>query len=157
LTKPIPEGYHTVTPMFVFKDARAAIAFYKRAFGATEKFVMPGPGGQGVMHAELRIGDSTIMMCDENPSCSNKSAESLGGSPISLYLYVNDVDAAFAQAVAAGGASQMPVQDMFWGDRIGALTDPFGHTWTLATHVADVTPDDLARGAEAMFAGAGKG
>ena len=156
MTKPIPEGYHTVTPMFVFKNSLKAIEFYKKAFGATEKHVMPGPDGKGVMHAEIKIGDSSIMLGDESPGCTNKSAETQGGSPISLYLYVKDVDAAFERAVAAGGKPHMPVQDMFWGDRIGAIHDPFGYSWTLATHVADFTPEEMARGAEAMFAGAGK-
>jgi uncharacterized glyoxalase superfamily protein PhnB len=156
MTKPIPEGYHTITPTFAFKNTRKAIEFYKKAFGATEKYVMPGPDGQGVMHAELKIGDSTIMLGDENPEYSCKSAETLGGSPISLYLYVKDVDAAFERAVSAGGTSQMPVQDMFWGDRVGTFLDPFGHRWSLATHVADVSPEEMARGAEAMCAGAGK-
>ena len=156
MTKPIPEGYHTITPMFVLKNSRKAIEFYKKAFGATEKHVMPGPDGKGVMHAEIKIGDSTIMLGDENPECTNKSAETMGGSPISLYLYVKDVDAAFQRAVSAGGTSRMPVQDMFWGDRVGSLQDPFGYSWTLATHVADVSPEEMARGAEAMFAGAGK-
>jgi PhnB protein len=157
MTKPIPEGYHTITPMFLFKNSHEAIDFYKKAFGATEKHVMPCPDGQGVMHAELKIGDSTIMMGDEHAERSCKSAETLGGSPISLYLYVKDVDAAFQRAVAAGGTSRMPVQDMFWGDRTGTIQDPFGYCWTLATHVADVSPEEMARGAEAMFAGAGKG
>ena len=117
MVKPIPEGYHTITPAFLFKDARKAIEFYKKAFGATERHVMPGPDGQGVMHAELKIGDSFIMMGEEGPHCPKKSAETLGDSPVGMYLYVKDVDAAFARAVAAGGASQMPVADQFWGDR----------------------------------------
>ena len=108
MVKPIPDGYHTLTPMFVFKDARKAIDFYKRAFGATEKFVMPGPDGKGVMHAELKIGDSTIMLGEERAECPNKSAQTLGGSPISLYLYVKDVDAAFRKALAAGGPRKCP-------------------------------------------------
>jgi PhnB protein len=156
MIKPIPDGYRTVTPIVVLKDSRKAIDFYKKAFGAVEKSVMPGPDGHGVMHAELKIGDSTIMLGDENPGCPQKSAETLGGSPVSLYLYVRDVDAVFERAVAAGGASQMPVQDMFWGDRAGSLTDPFGYTWMLATHIADLSPEEIARGAEAAFAGAGK-
>jgi uncharacterized glyoxalase superfamily protein PhnB len=106
------------------------------------------------MHAEIVIGDSAIMMGDE---CSHgKSAETLGGSPISMYLYVTDVDAVFKKALAAGAAVRMPVQDMFWGDRMGTVQDPFGYSWSLATHVADVSPEDMARGAEAMFAGASK-
>jgi uncharacterized glyoxalase superfamily protein PhnB len=156
MTKPIPEGFHTITPTFVVKDARKAIAFYKKAFGAAERCVMPGPDGKGVMHAELTIGDSTIMLCNEGPDRQYKSAETMGGSPMSLYLYVNDVDGAFERAIAAGATAQTTVQDMFWGDRMGTVQDPFGYRWTLATHVADVSPEEMARGAEAMFAGAGK-
>ena len=156
MTQPIPEGYHTITPSFIFKNCHKAIEFYKKAFGATTRHVMPGPGGQGVMHAELKIGDSIIMLSDENPANACKSAETLGGSPVSLYLYVKDVDAAFERTVAAGGTVQFPVQDMFWGDRCGTLRDPFGHTWALATHIADPSPEEVASGAEAMFAGAGK-
>lgn len=152
MTKQIPEGFHAVTPVIVLKDSRKAIDFYKKAFGAVEKCVMPGPGGKGVMHAELTIGDSTIMLGDENPNCASKSAEKLGGSPVSFYLYVNDVDAAFRRALAVGGISKMPVQDMFWGDRVGSVDDPFGHSWMLATHIADVSPEEMARGAEAAFA-----
>jgi PhnB protein len=156
MIKPIPDGFHTITPTFMFKDTRKAIAFYKKAFGATEKFLMPGPDGKGVMHAQIQIGDSNIMMGDEHPQPDCKSAETLGASPIGMYLYVKDVDAAFKKALAAGGAVRMPVQDMFWGDRMGCVKDPFGYSWTLATHVADVSPEEMARGAEAMFAGAGK-
>jgi uncharacterized glyoxalase superfamily protein PhnB len=156
MTKPIPDGHHTITPTFIFRNSRQAIDFYKRALGATEMHVMPCPDGQGVMHAELKIGDSMIMMGDENPHNPCKSAETLGGSPISLYLYVKDIDEAFKRALAAGGQSRMPVQDMFWGDRVGSFQDPFGYSWTLATHIADVSPEEMARGAEAMFACANK-
>jgi PhnB protein len=154
MTKPIPDGFHTITPTLMFKNTRKAIEFYKKAFGATEKFLMPGPDGKGVMHAQIMIGDSPVMMGDEHPHC--KSAESLGDSPIGMYLYVKDVDAAFKKALAAGGAVRMPVTDMFWGDRMGAFKDPFGYSWTLATHIADPSMEDMARGAETMFAGAGK-
>ena len=154
MTKPIPDGFHTITPTFMFKDTRKAIDFYKKAFGATEKFLMPGPDGKGVIHAQITIGDSPVMMGDEHPHC--KSAETLGDCPIGLYLYVKDVDAAFKKALAAGGAVRMPVQDMFWGDRMGAIKDPFGYSWTLATHIADPSKEEMARGAETMFAGAGK-
>jgi uncharacterized glyoxalase superfamily protein PhnB len=156
MTKPIPDGFHTITPSFMFKDTRKAIEFYKKALGATEKFLMPGPDGKGVMHAQMQIGDSPIMMGDEHPGQGCKSAETLGGTPIGCYLYVKDVDAAFKKALAAGGKVRMPVQDMFWGDRMGAFDDPFGYSWTLATHIADPTPEEMAQGAEAMFAGAGK-
>lgn len=152
MTCPIPEGYQSITPMCVFKDARQAIAFYKAAFGAEERFIMPGPDGVGVMHAEIKIGTSLIMLGEENPLEPCKSAESLGTSPISFYLYLEDVDAAVAQALTAGAIATMPVAEMFWGDRIGTVKDPFGYTWTLATHVKDPTVEEMEEGAQAMFA-----
>jgi len=152
MTKAIPEGFHSVTPMFVFKDARKAIEFYKRAFGATEQFAMPGPDGKGVMHAELLIGDSIIMMGEENPNEACKSAETIGGSPVSFYIYVENVDEAFRRALEAGSESRMPVQDMFWGDRAGTVQDPFGYSWMLATHIKDPTPEELREGAKTAFA-----
>ncbi len=156
MTKVIPEGFHTVTPMFMFKDARQAIDFYKRAFGAQERFVMPGPDDKGVMHAEIRIGDSIIMMGEEHPQQTCKSAETIGSSPINLYLYVENVDEAFRTALAAGAESQMPVQDMFWGDRTGTVQDPYGYSWTLATHIKDLTPQEIQQGAQAFFVQMGK-
>jgi uncharacterized glyoxalase superfamily protein PhnB len=152
MTKAIPEGFHSVTPMFVFKDIRKAIEFYRRAFGGEELLVMPGPDGKGVMHAEVRIGDSIIMMGEEHPQESCKSAETIGGSPVSFYIYLEDVDEAFRTALAAGAEARMPVQDMFWGDRAGTVQDPFGHTWTLATHIKDLTPQEIEQGAQAFFA-----
>jgi uncharacterized glyoxalase superfamily protein PhnB len=152
MTKPIPEGFHSVTPIFVFKDSRQAIEFYKRAFGAKELFAMPGPDGKGVMHAEVQIGDSIIMMGDENPQQACKSAETMGGSPIGVYLYVENVDAAFGRAIEAGATSQMPVEDMFWGDRIGSVQDPFGYNWMIATHTKDLTQEEIAKGAQAACA-----
>jgi uncharacterized glyoxalase superfamily protein PhnB len=152
MTKAIPEEFHTVTPMFMFKDARKAIEFYKRAFGAQERFAMPGPDGKGVMHAELRIGDSIIMMGEENPQEHCKSAETVGGSPVSFYLYLENVDEAFRMALEAGAESRMPVEEMFWGDRAGTVQDPFGYSWTLATHTRDLTPQEIQQGAEAFFA-----
>ncbi|MFH1115414.1 MAG: VOC family protein [Pseudomonadota bacterium] len=152
MTKAIPEGYHSVTPMLMFKDARKAIEFYKRAFGAIERFAMPGPDGKGVMHAELQIGDSIIMMGEENPSETCKSAETIGGSPISFYIYVEDVDEAFPRAVAAGSETKMPVRDMFWGDRVGTVQDPFGYSWSLAAHTKELTPEEIEEGAKAWFA-----
>lgn len=151
MVKPIPEGYHSVTPMFMFKDCRKAIEFYKSAFGAWERYVMPGPDGKGIMHAELLVGDSIVMMGDENPQEACKSAESLGGSPISFYLYVENVDAAFRRAVEAGAKSVMEVQEMFWGDRAGSLVDPFGYNWMLATHTRDLSPEEIREGAKAAF------
>ena len=156
MPKAIPEGYQSVTPMVVVKDARKAIEFYKRAFGAQEQFVMPGLDGKGVMHAELRIGDSIIMMGEENPQHSCQSAETLGGSPVSFYLYVEKVDEAFGVAVAAGAEVRMPVQDMFWGDRMGTLKDPFGYSWSLASHVRDLTPEEIQEGAKAFCAKMGE-
>jgi uncharacterized protein YndB with AHSA1/START domain/uncharacterized glyoxalase superfamily protein PhnB len=154
MTQPIPEGYQSITPMCVFKDARQAIAFYKEALGAEERFVMPGPDGVGVMHAEIKIGTSLIMLGEECPQEPCKSAESLGASPVSFYLYVEDVDAAYAKAVAAGALPCMSVQEMFWGDRIGTVKDPFGYSWTLATHVKDPTMEEIEQGAQAALAAA---
>ena len=152
MTKAIPEGFHSVTPIFVFKDTRKAIEFYKKAFGAEERYAMPGPDGKGIMHAEIRIGDSIIMMGEENPQQSCKSAETLGGSPISFYLYLENVDEAFARALAAGAEARMPVQDMFWGDRAGTVQDPFGYSWFLATHTKDLTMEEIRQGAQAACA-----
>ncbi len=154
MANPIPNGYHTVTPSFTFKDAKKAIEFYKNAFSAKVVDLLPHPSGQGIMHATLQIGDSIVMMGDENPGAENcgKSAEALGGSPISLYLYVANVDAAFTQAVGAGAAATMPVADMFWGDRVGQIKDPFGYLWMIATHKQDLTNDEIQKGAEAFFA-----
>jgi PhnB protein len=152
MTKPIPEGYHTITPTLVFKDARKAIAFYQKAFGAKENMVMPGPDGKGVMHAELRVGDSVIMLSDERPGMPCRSAETLGTSPVNFFLYVADADAAFKKAVEAGGKQEMPVQDMFWGDRAGSIKDPFGYNWMIATHKKDMTPGEIAKNAESFFA-----
>jgi len=152
MTKAIPEGYHSITPNFVFQDARKAIEFYKQAFGAQERYTMPGPDGRGVMHAELLIGTSIIMMGEESPQQSCQSANTLGGSPVSFYLYVENVDQAFRRALEAGAASRMPVQEMFWGDRAGTVQDPFGYSWTLASHTRDLTPQEIQQGAQAFFA-----
>lgn len=148
--KSIPEGYHTVTPTFVFKDGRKALEFYKQAFGAVETFVMPGPGGQGILHASLKIGNSNIMLGDERPG-GPRSAESMGGSPVAFYLYVENSESAFKKAVAAGATVVQPMQDAFWGDRLGTVKDPFGHSWTFATHTKDLSKDEIARGAEAAM------
>lgn len=153
MTKSIPEGFRSITPMFVFRDVRSAIEFYKRALGAKERFVLPTPDGRGVMHAELTIGNSIIMMGEENPHCSSKSAQTFGGSPVSFYLYVEDVDKAFDEAVAAGASPRMPVQEMFWGDRMGTVEDPFGYSWSLASRIKELTPEEILRGAEAVFFG----
>jgi uncharacterized glyoxalase superfamily protein PhnB len=137
--------------MLTFRDARRAIDFYKLAFGARERFVMPGAGGRGVMHAELQMGDSVIMLGEENPQAPCRSAETLGASPVGFYVYLENVDEAFATAVAAGAKVRMPVQEMFWGDRVGTVEDPFGYAWSLATHTRDLTMEEIREGAEAMF------
>ncbi len=152
MTKAIPEGFHSVTPMCVFKDARKAIEFYKRAFGAEELFALPGPDGKGVMHAEVRIGDSIIMLGEENPQEPCKSAETMGGSPVSFYIYVENADTAFRRALEAGAQSRMPVEEMFWGDRAGTVQDPFGYSWMLATHIKDLTMQEIQDNAQAFFA-----
>lgn len=141
--KPVPEGYHTVTPYLVVDGAAAAIDFYERAFGAREIMRLPGPPGK-IAHAELRIGDSTIMLGDEMPG-NLSSPGTLGGSPMGLFLYVEDVDALYQQAVAAGAKIGMEPADMFWGDRYGKLTDPFGHNWSIGTHKEDVAPEEMER------------
>lgn len=140
---PIPAGYHTVTPYLTCGDAARAIAFYKRAFGAKETFRMAGPDGR-VMHAEIQVGDSRIMLTDEMPEQGAKSPAALGGSPASIFLYVRNVDAAFAKAKAAGATIATPLQNMFWGDRYGRLRDPFGYEWQMATHKEDLTPKQIA-------------
>jgi len=148
--KPIPEGYHTATPCLIIKNAARAIDFYKKAFGATERMRMADPTGK-VMHAEIQIGDSRIMIADEFPEMGARSPESLGGSPVSIFLYVEDVDALAKQATSAGAKVLMPVQDQFWGDRYGKLTDPFGHVWDIATHKEDVAPEEMHKRAAAAF------
>lgn len=145
--RPIPEGYHTVTPYMTIKNAAKALDFYKRAFNAKELFRMDGPGGK-IMHAEIQIGDSKIMLSDEMPDMNAKSPESYGGSPMSIMLYVDDVDSLFKQALNAGGKEVMALENQFYGDRSGTLKDPFGHIWTLATHVEDVPEEELKKRVE---------
>jgi peroxiredoxin Q/BCP len=145
--KPIPEGYHAVTPYLIIKNAAAAIDFYKAAFGATELFRIPQPDGK-IGHAEIKIGDSPIMLADEFPELKYVSPQTLGGTPVSLMIYVEDVDAVFKQAVSAGAAEQKPVQDQFYGDRTGSLVDPFGHIWHIATHKEDITPEEMEKRAK---------
>lgn len=140
--KPKPDGYHSVTPYLIVNGAARALDFYKKAFGATEVMRMTQPDGK-VGHAEIRIGDSVVMMADEFPERGIRSAESYGGSPISLMVYVDDVDTLFPQAIAAGGKELSPVSDQFYGDRSGILQDPFGHTWSIATHKEDLTPEQI--------------
>ena len=140
--KPIPDGMHTVTPHLVCAGAADAIEFYKKAFNAAELSRLPGPQGK-LMHAMIRIGDSAVMLIDEFPEMGAFGPKSLKGSPVTLHLYVEHVDAAFERAVAAGAKIKMPLADMFWGDRYGVLEDPLGHYWSLATHVRDVSPEEM--------------
>jgi PhnB protein len=146
--KPIPEGYHSVTPHLCISDAANAIEFYKKAFSATERMRFVQPDGK-VGHAEIQIGDSVIMLADEFPEMGVYSPLSLGGSPVSVYLYVDDVDATFDQAVAAGAKVKRPVADQFYGDRVGGLEDPFGHVWWISTHTEDLSAGEIRKRAAA--------
>ena len=150
-TQPVPEGYHTVAPYLAVEDAARAIEFYTQAFGAKEVVRMDAPGGK-IGHAELEIGDSRIMLSDPFPQSSTKPPKDLGGTSFSVMMYVEDVDAAFKRAVDAGASVSMELSDMFWGDRFGSVTDPFGHSWSLATHVEDVPPEEMAERAKAAMA-----
>lgn len=142
--KPIPPGYHTVTPYLIISGAKQALDFYKKAFGATELFRMEMPGDK-IGHAEIKIGDSPVMLADEFPEGGYLSPKARGGSPVSLMIYSEDVDKLFAQAIAAGGKVQREVKDQFYGDRSGTLEDPFGHVWTIATHKEDVSEEEMKR------------
>lgn len=142
--KPIPDGYHTVTPYIIVKGARQALDFYQKALGASVRMCMDGPGG-AVAHAELEIGGSPIMLGEENPHWGAVSPTTLGGTPTGICLYVTDCDALFTQAVAAGASVVKPLADQFYGDRSGTVLDPFGHKWTIATHIEDVPPDEMKR------------
>jgi PhnB protein len=151
--KPVPEGYHTVIPYIVVEGGNAAIEFYKRAFGAAERFRMGGPDGK-VSHAEIEIGDSVVMLSDQFPERGVKApAKGDAGSAFGIFLYVPDVDSVFKKAVEAGATVTMPLENQFWGDRYGKLRDPFGHNWQLATHVEDVSPEEMAKRAQAAMAG----
>jgi PhnB protein len=147
---PVPDGYRTATPYLIVKGAADAIEFYKRVFDATEIMRMADPQGR-VGHAELRIGDSVIMLADEHPGMGYRSPRSLGGSSVSVLLYLADVDGVFERALKAGAKSLRAVADQFYGDRSGTLEDPFGHVWTVATHVEDVAPEEMKRRAEAAM------
>jgi len=150
--KPIPEGYHTLTPYLAVDDAAKAIEFYTQAFGATERMRMEAPGGK-VGHAEIEIGDSLVMLSDPFPQSTVKPPSEIGGTSASVFMYVDDVDAVVQKAVDAGATVTMEVEDQFWGDRFGSVSDPFGHTWSIATHVEDLTPEEIAeRGKAAMAA-----
>jgi PhnB protein len=142
--KPIPQGFHTATPYLTLNDAARAIDFYQRAFGAQEVMRMNGPGGK-IGHAEIKIGDSIIMLADEMPGSGSRSPQSLSGTTAGIFLYVENADAVFNQAVSAGAKVEAPLADMFWGDRFGSLKDPFGHSWSVATHKEDVAPAEMSK------------
>ena len=150
MAQAIPQGYATATPYLIVKGAAEAIDFYKRAFNAKEKFRMSDPNG-AVGHAEIQIGNSVIMLADEHPAMGYRGPRTLGGSAVSIMLYVDDVDDVFERAVKAGAKSQRAVANQFYGDRSGTLEDPFGHVWTISTHVEDVPADEMKRRAEAAF------
>jgi len=153
--KPIPDGYYTVTPYLIIKDAARAIEFYMQAFGATELMRFADPSGK-VGHAEIKIGNSPIMLADEHPEMGYRGPESLGGTPVSILLYVADVDAMFKRAIAAGAKELRPLKDQFYGDRSGTLVDPFGHVWTVATHKEDITLEEMNKRAAAAMKQQGK-
>ena len=148
--KPIPEGYHSLTPYLVIKGASEAIEYYKRVFGATERMRMDAPGGT-IGHAELQIGDSVLMLADEVSEMGHRSPKTLGGSPASLVLYVEKVDEVWKRALDAGAKQIRPLENQFYGDRMGTLEDPFGHVWSVATHIEDVSPEEMARRSEEMM------
>jgi PhnB protein len=148
--KPIPEGYHSLTPYLIVNGAAEALEYYKKAFGAVELFRMDHGGKIG--HAEVKIGDSPFMLADEHPEMGYRGPTALGGTPVSLMIYVDDVDTIYKQAIDAGGKETKPLQDQFYGDRSGTLTDPFGHVWTVATHKEDVTPEEMEKRVAAFMA-----
>jgi PhnB protein len=150
--KPIPEGYHSVTPYLIIKGAADAIEYYKKSFGATELFRMPTPDGK-IGHAELKIGDSPIMWSDEHPDLGHVGPQTLGGTPVGIMIYVDDVDTIYKRAISGGGQEIKPLQDQFYGDRSGTLKDPFGHMWTVATHVEDVAPAEMEKRMAAAHGG----
>jgi uncharacterized glyoxalase superfamily protein PhnB len=152
----VPEGYHTVTPHLVVRGAAQAIEFYKKAFGAKELRRSPGPDGKSIMHAEMQIGDSRVFLNDEFPAMGALSPQGLNGTPVTIHLYVEDADTLYSQAVKAGAQATMPLADQFWGDRYGMVTDPFGHHWSIASHIKDLTPEQMQKAAAAAFASMGK-
>jgi uncharacterized glyoxalase superfamily protein PhnB len=149
--KTVPDGFHTITPALVVRDAARAIEFYQNAFGAEIVVKLDGPGG-AVMHAELKIGNSMLMLSDEFPDWGAVGPQTIGGSPVTLCLYVDDCDAIFSRAVEAGATAKMPPSDQFWGDRYGKLEDPFGHAWSVATHIKDMTQEEVEKAATAAMA-----
>ena len=152
MTKPIPEGYPRLTPYLIVDGASAAIDFYGSVLGASERMRLPMPNGR-IGHAELELGDSLLMLADENPDMDIRGPASLGGTPVSMHLYVEDADAVFARAMEAGAKALRPVEDRFYGDRSGQFEDPFGHRWDVSTHVEDVPPEEMSKRAEAAMAG----
>lgn len=148
--KPIPEGMNTVIPHLVCKGAAKAIDFYKRAFGAEEQMKLTTPDGERLLHACLRIGNSAVMLADEFPDWGSVGPETLNGTPVVIHLYVEDADAVFKRAVETGATVRMPLEDMFWGDRYGQLRDPFGHVWSIGTHIRDVSLEEMEQAAKAM-------
>jgi len=150
--KPIPDGYHSVTPYLIINGAAEAIEFYKKAFGAIELFRMPQPDGR-IGHAEIKIGDSPIMLADEHAAMKALGPKTIGGSPVSIVLYVNDVDTVFKQAIEAGAEEQRALENKFYGDRMGSLTDPFGHVWHVGTHIEDISPEEMEKRAAAAAHG----
>ena len=152
MTKPIPEGYPRLTPYLIVDGASAAIDFYGSVLGASERMRMPMPNGR-IGHAELELGDSLLMLADENPDMDIRGPASLGGAPVSMHLYVEDADAVFARALEAGAKALRPLEDRFYGDRSGQFEDPFGHRWDVSTHVEDVPPEEMSKRAEAAMAG----
>ena len=150
--KPVPDGMHTVTPHLVVRGAAQAIKFYEKAFDAQTMGVSEAPDGKLIMHAALKIGDSVVFLCDEMPEGCTSSPQALGGTPVTLHLYVNDADEWFQRAVEAGAESVMPLMDAFWGDRYGVVKDPYGHSWSIATHHEDLTPEQMKQRQEEFFA-----
>jgi PhnB protein len=150
-TKPVPEGYSTLTTYLAVDDAAVAIDYYKRAFGAEERVRMHGPDGK-VGHAELQIGDSKLMLSDPMPQSSTKPPKEIGGTSASSFMYVENVDAVFEQAIDEGATVTMELEDQFWGDRFGTITDPFGHVWSIASHIEDLTPEEIEERGKAAFA-----
>jgi PhnB protein len=148
--KPIPDGYHTLTPYLFINGAAKALEYYTQAFGAVESMRVPGPPGK-LMHAEMRVGDSAIMLADEFPDMGFRGPQTLGGSTVSILLYVEDVDTVFQRALELGGTQLKPLRDEFYGDRTGTLVDPFGHIWTVATHKEDVAPEEMEKRMQAMM------
>jgi uncharacterized glyoxalase superfamily protein PhnB len=151
MTKPIPDGYNTITASLIVRNGANAIEFYKKAFGAQELYRFPGPDGKSIMHAEIKIGNSRIMLSDEFPQMNCRSPQSLGGTGIYIHMYVEDADTTFNKAIAAGAKPTMPIMDAFWGDRYGQIEDPFGHVWGIATRKIDMSPEELAKAGQEFF------